>query len=1221
MSGQDWWGSGSGSSGGDWYGGGSSSSGGDWYGGWAGAAPTKAEHENAIATGLLNAELRNRMADQPTHEGGLSGLFDNAMTELASTVTHIPTGLEALAKQAAFTVSPTGLRENITGSGWRDPRGLEGGALRPLVEGTLYDVGVGHMTRTGPQGFDTHFGDVGHRFYQNPLNLPLDILSVFTAGGSGALKAVKAADAAGVLAREGRLARLADDSARTVAVGGETENLGRARTLQGRLLEDAADRLGTPGGRYERYPLVGGTKKFQSVREARLRSRDVARYKTAQQAAAAFSKLTPDEQTLLHVAAQFRFSPLTPGETPIEQAIRLVRESPIETAAKDEYVKKLQRADPDVLTNPRPQFVRAVDIGRNLRETSTAPFIRSGRISAEEARARDLLPALVVSGARLGPSDAKLAYDAARQAVKDADKEGTGARRALGGARLRVAKQTGLGPDYRDLLTAAERMAKHGSVPLAERYETYAKRVRRLGQEPASSEEFSARGPGYWFQRAAEKHRQAVENLASKDRYDEMGNRKPQGSPAAEQSYADARNRMEAAKRKATAARKRLRETPKPGKGELEQLRGGKSLETLERYEREWLEGRREIPGLSRKFGPAYRFPHHLFGNREGPQAMARRDSARLTAQREPGALRFDAAKNLMSAAYTTHPNALVYDFGRSMGYAHQLDLQRELLDPHATPLGPGVGFDPAKERIYNPAAVKGATSLLRNQAALADRFGGSSDALARFAHEVILPQHAEYALGERLGEKGLMKVPKWVADRYHQEARTTSRALRLFWDRPTDVWRYLTLNLRPGWATTNLVSNLLMGALGASKDGPEAFLRAVFEVEKGDPKVFQTLSRWTGRNITSPTLRRAWQRRIDQVAELSGVNQGGLYARESRVTHAGIWQSDAEARSLAGIVRRAGKAPILPARAAYKAVRTFGDGVTRLNIALENATRQAAFLEDALPRLRDFYKDADNANTSLEAALGHLYAGRRQEARFAAQQAVEHANRLMGDFQNLGHFERAYVRRFFIFYSWYKVIALVSKNLLVDHPLRINLLMRAAQNTAPQDQAFPSFLQGALQQLPGAGPNTVISTTAANPFTTPLDSAEVAGGLAHGRNPPTGSESVLSLVNPLIAALYTGVTNQDSFTGGKNYAPGANQGVALRTLGALLNGIPEVGYGQHVLGDVRVPGTGFAPIQQPYRSPTYPDQTRLDYLLNYLGIPIKRVNRRHAALLAAKGD
>lgn len=1232
MSGWTWGGSGgssSGSSGWSW--GGASSGGGSASS--SGKPPTtNSAAGKALIAGesgqLLRGQALMKAAGSTTHEGGFGGFLNNALGDLGSAVYHLPGGIISSAEQVPHTLfSPSVLRMNVP-IPFLDPSGtrfgshqnvfhhhdnLIGGLGQSLVRGTAYDVGFGHQNAAGmATGWDWHPGEIGHREFKHPLNLPLDILSVLDQGGTAALRGVKAGAASGRFAEGSRLARLADDTGRTVTYGDRTLNLSRAKTLQGRMIENAADRFGGADTGRENWRLVGVGRKFQNIGQAGAKSRDLARWQLEQRFAREFNKLNPDEQALLHVGAQFRLPhPDHPLETPVEQAIRLVREDPgVDSAAKDTYIHQLESANPAVLEHPSKQMIKVNELGRQLRDETARVREQLGLATPEDHALRDLLPMRAVSGVKIGPSEKVDTYTAARKALADAKKETTKARGAVANARVGVARMTGRNPALRDLRIAAARMASHGGKSLEERYAEYTARVTRLKRTPVSQEEFAARGPGHLFEKAKAKHDEAVAALSeTPQRYieseqafphqlpedaqgpqalpeDVLGRRIPENAKA-QQKYEAAQQALREKKAAETAARKALRETPKPGPKEMTRLVGGTDPAELARMQQEWLSGQRDIPGLSREFGPAYRWPHTQFDTRSGAQAAARKDAVGLGKKPLPATAKFNQMKNLVAAHYETHPQALLYDHGQWMGYAHALDMQHELLEPHAIPIGPE-GVRPGY-RMFDPNGLSALAAKLRDQRqTLKTRFGTSEDATAAIAKEVTHPQHVEYATAERAGEKGLMQVPKWVADRYQREMHQANYGLRLIWDRPTDMWRYLTLNVRPGWAATNAVSNAMMMALQAGKEAPAAYMAAL-----GD------------RNIKAA---------IEETDRLAGVNRGGLYRAESNIRNVGVLADRYEASRLARYADKGGSI----GRWMFTPIRKFGSGVTRFNVAMENAARRGVFMEDAIPRMREFYKNAENANKSLEQALREIYGGNRAEAKFAAQQAVEHVDRALGNFTDLGRFEREWVRRFIPFYSWYKVAAIVSKNLVVDHPLRINLLLRATQAVAPQDQAFPDFLQGALQNLPGLSKNDILTTTSQNPFTTPVQTVRGLQALGPG-GAGAGENSLLANANPIVQALYSGFSGTDPFTGGKNYSPGAKQGPLLASLGAFANQFPEVGYAQHIFGGLRVPGTNFAPIGKAYPSKLYPQQSRLDYLLNYLGVPIKHVNRQRAAQMAAE--
>lgn len=1156
------------------------------------------------AAALLSAERANVGAKlaQPSHAGGFEGFVGNALNDMTGALTALPAGIEQIGKQAAFSFGPRGVKESI-GQAWNDPRELLGGTIHPLVAGTAYDIGLGHLNAKGAPvlGTDTHFGQVGHRFYQHPLALPMDVLSVLGFGGAKALEGAQAGVRAGRIAEDSRLGRLAADNGRMIPMpDGTLRPLQRGRTIQGRMVQDFLDRKVSPEGPLRRFsaPI-----KVQGMAEKRANAITNHTYRITHRAVKAFQKLTPNEQFLAHIAGQFGDLSDNPVLTPLEQARQMAEESYRRqpTAQTAHYIEQIQNANPHDLLHPRPEFTQAVHQMRELANSSTEALSGTGRVAAQNEERR-LLGVRVASGARPAESDQVFAHRAANSAVADLRRQIKVAEKKVASTRNALTKVSAAPTRAeRELQTWSERLAYH-SRPLSDRYDEYAFGHAAKGHEVAPIEDFAMRA-----NRHQELARQKVLDLQAKvgaqkgaSKFDENGLRVvPEHIQAATDAHATARAELANLREQAAEARKVALRTPAPKARAAETLRGGVDTQTLAEREAEWLSGQREVPGLSPEFGPRFRWPHEGFGPRDIGQGMTKTSRVPLTEVAHGGNERWDSGRKMMAGNYGTHPNVIAYDFGKSLATQHQLMMQHELLDPWAHPLSPAdiAGVRTGKLRLYDPAAVRGKNDLLRKLQELPNSHD-ASNGVRRFVKEEVLPQvrpeHLEYATAEKLGEKGLQVVPKHIANRYENQFMKSHRFMRMVVQRPTDVWRYATLHLRPGWMVNNAVSNAMMSAFGASNHTPDAYLAVL----RHHPEI---------------------KRFIESHPEFSSI-RGALYGTQGRITHMGSMMTDAEARDLTR-VEAARTTTAKVGRGAMGAVKAVGNGISRMNMALENIPRTAAFMEDALPRLHAMRDEIQAGNMSLEQALHHIYSGDTAEAKAAAQTAVYHVNRVMGDWQNLSPVERTYIRAFIPFYSWYKVILTVSKNLVVDHPLRMNILLKAAQQTQNSQQANPSWLKGNINSLPGMGPNTMLSTTSWNPFATPAQEAAIAAGLVMpSRTPPTGQGSPWSLTNPFIQSGLTALLNQDMYTGGKNYAPGANQGPTARFLGAMLNEFPEVGYGQHIAGGLHIPGTNYAPIHSSYPSSLYPHQGRLDYLLNFLGLPIKRVDKKEAAKLAAEG-
>jgi hypothetical protein len=166
-------------------GGGSSSGGGGWAGAYGGSSGGTVAHHSGGGGG-----------------GGFLGLLENAGSDIGSTITGLPRGIESLGSQAIHTFRPSNLTENVfsknpTGispidailNSLRDPtkknfaqdkRGLGGGTVAPFVGQERHIYG---------SALHGNF----HPLYQHPLQPLLDLATVATGGGALAAKGARRA--------------------------------------------------------------------------------------------------------------------------------------------------------------------------------------------------------------------------------------------------------------------------------------------------------------------------------------------------------------------------------------------------------------------------------------------------------------------------------------------------------------------------------------------------------------------------------------------------------------------------------------------------------------------------------------------------------------------------------------------------------------------------------------------------------------------------------------------------------------------------------------------------------------------------------------------------------------------------------------------------------------------------------------------------------------------
>ena len=260
----------------------------------------------------------------------------------------------------------------------------------------------------------------------------------------------------------------------------------------------------------------------------------------------------------------------------------------------------------------------------------------------------------------------------------------------------------------------------------------------------------------------------------------------------------------------------------------------------------------------------------------------------------------------------------------------------------------------------------------------------------------------------------GIRRVPAAFGRDFTKEFGGTHRAIRLFYDRPLDVWRAITLNYRPAWAVNNFIGNALMGLATYGPEGAAAYLHVLLATERGDDKV---LKLW---NYTKriPTLRRKYAGVFQEVAP--ELHSAGLFGTQTRITHPGVYEQRLEGFKANPAIRAVG----LATRPVTRGIMAVGRGITKAEVLLaEDTGREAAFIREAggdIAKVRAVAKKMGEGNLSLAESLKRLDRG-------SVERAVQRVNDALGDFNDLSHTERALLRRIIPFYSWYKVITKVS--------------------------------------------------------------------------------------------------------------------------------------------------------------------------------------------------
>jgi hypothetical protein len=611
-------------------------------------------------------------------------------------------------------------------------------------------------------------------------------------------------------------------------------------------------------------------------------------------------------------------------------------------------------------------------------------------------------------------------------------------------------------------------------------------------------------------------------------------------------------------------------------------------------------------------FPTAYRFPH-IGTEAEKPGLFTPPSTvAGLREAKTPGFLRHSEAVRLRTARLMTNPEVLSQDYLATMRHAHLADIREKILRPASKALDPKLdrsgGLAPGEHYFFDKRSTRIPRDE-RQQQGLSQDLGvldehGRETALGAAASNSVftretMPDSLKGKNIQQLSEMGVRRVPKAFAEKYQANFAATGKWMRLLVDRPLDVWRSITLNLRPAWMVNNLVGNSVQYALRyGGPEGAAAYLKMLLTTERGEDKVAQ-LYRYT---MKIPTLRRKYGRVFGELnPELHG---SGLYGANVKITRGGVYQGALD-RFRAPVDRamatKVGRVIGVPTHVVFGALKAIPRGITAFerNIA-EAVPREAAMYMEMRPVIQKL----GLANQSLEDALRAIAAG--EGGAREAELAVDRLNDYMGDFNAMSKTERRVIKRLIPFESWYRVITQVSAKLALHYPGRVNLIYNIGKAYQADNQTLPSWLKGALQigGVDKNGNQTMITTQGLNPYET---------------IPQVATQNPISVFNPAIQALTVGAGGVDPFTQGAYRGIGAGKGndpgtFFRRGAGSLFEGLVPTRLAQQTVG---------TPTSSLYAPHTYGHLGPVklnDYLLSYLGLPIRHVNRKAAAAYAAEG-
>jgi hypothetical protein len=335
---------------------------------------------------------------------------------------------------------------------------------------------------------------------------------------------------------------------------------------------------------------------------------------------------------------------------------------------------------------------------------------------------------------------------------------------------------------------------------------------------------------------------------------------------------------------------------------------------------------------------------------------------------------------------------------------------------------------------------------------------------------------------------ESLLAVPKGVADHFRNDYRRAQSGVSKMFDKYTQAWRRLILHLRIPWLENNIFGNMVLAGIRfAGVNGLKAFADVIGQTKGG-----QALQRLAHMPVTERGLNLEDQLHIfpeqARPGTAFGANlPGGIYDRKGLRT-----------------IQKLGSATLglLP----------------RGDIAVETGLRRAAIntVLRGSTEVKALYKAMPKQTRSWRAAMKQ---GLENNPNLVDMVSRE-VNDALGDYLSLSPVERGAIRGIVPFYAWYREITRIALKLPLDAPARTAIFLQLGKigaQTSPSD--VPSYLRGGFPIGLRNGQQTIISTRAANPFSSVIDlGSAIAPLFTHPT--PTSLSNLAGVTNPLVSSV-----------------------------------------------------------------------------------------------------
>lgn len=435
------------------------------------------------------------------------------------------------------------------------------------------------------------------------------------------------------------------------------------------------------------------------------------------------------------------------------------------------------------------------------------------------------------------------------------------------------------------------------------------------------------------------------------------------------------------------------------------------------------------------------------------------------------------------------------------------------------------------------------------------------------------------------------------------KEGASASSAMKYLYHKPTQVWKFMVLGLRPAFLVNNAVGNYFMYTM--SQGGSHAtrgYIDALRNVW-GDYRMSKDMTKsekWLHRmNDPNNIIDRHF---LDQTTNSFADSSYGLPDGEggikARIDH--LSKGEGKMRHL-----RYGLYPITHA---------VSDRFLRKATiyAIGRSTREVKLMRKANPGM------------SFEHAFDKVLT----ENPHIRDRISEKVNDSLGDYHNLNKVEQV-MRQIVPFYTWDRAIMRHGGNMLADRPIRTAFMANLGrQGTAQTEELLgkiPHFLKGAvplgalgIDHVPGIPDSAkrvpILTTQGLNPYASLADIGTAVGVAGFGKKEPNPGEA-LSTINPIVSGTISFFTGRDIVTGKQVEKHGNPLSTALVNIGRGLPqvrlasaALPEQGFGWDLIrkamgekqhGSYKVKG------EKGTRQALY-SQSWEEIAAAYLGIPIK---------------